>query len=189
MAVRYAPETGVKSLSTSLMTQSRYLRLTMVSSLSSPGTRQPLCRRPRTLSSSRRRSRTAGWRRSCMMSEVLALAVVAKAAKISSIVDSCVRGGGGRKESEAACQRAGSSKPFWLVSSDSYSLPPGHKFSERSPPPPPAGRRPVARISESGESGNIDASVVRRSRVAVAVSQGGGSTEHAIYDRRPLSDP
>lgn len=90
IAVRYAPETGVKSLSTSLMTQSRYLRLTMVSSLSSPsGNRQPLWRRPLALSSSLNRSRTGGWRRSCMMREVLALAVVAKAANISSMVDSC----------------------------------------------------------------------------------------------------
>lgn len=62
----------------------------MVSILSSPsGQRHPLWRIPLALSSSLSRSRTVGWRRSCMIREVLALAVVAKEAKISSMVDSC----------------------------------------------------------------------------------------------------
>lgn len=116
IAVRYAPETGVKSLSTSLMTQSRYLRLTMVSSLSSPsGNRQPLWRRPLALSSSLNRSRTGGWRRSCMMREVLALAVVAKAAKISSMVDSC--GMTERRDGSALV-----TKPFCLITGQLYPI-------------------------------------------------------------------
>lgn len=60
----------------------------MLSSRSSPWHKQPSCRRPQLCSSSRSFSNTAGCRSNCMTSEVLALAVVAKAAKINSIVDS-----------------------------------------------------------------------------------------------------
>lgn len=70
------------------MTQSRYLRLQMLSRRSSPWHKQPSCRSPQLRSSSRIFSNTAGCRSNCMTREVLALAVVAKAAKIISMVDS-----------------------------------------------------------------------------------------------------